>query len=121
MLVAGPAALLVSKVHKVAERTGAGARVRDKDALDILRLLQATDTMALAEDLVSLATHKDSAEVAAEAVSDLTPLFGSTDAVGIEMAIRAARPSGEPAVIGASFSTLVLDLVAEADRLRGKH
>ena len=41
MSVAGPAALLVAKVHKIAERTtGAGDRVRDKDALDVLRLLQ---------------------------------------------------------------------------------
>ena len=30
MLVAGPAALLVSKVHKIAERTGAGDRITDK-------------------------------------------------------------------------------------------
>ena len=119
MLVAGPAALLVSKVHKIAERTGTGDRITDKDALDILRLLQATETRALAEDLVSLTTHEDSAEVAAEAVSQLTPLFGSPDTAGIEMAIRAAGPSVDPDVIGASFTVLVSDLVAEADRLRG--
>ena len=120
MLVAGPAALLVSKVHKIAERTDAGDRITDKDALDILRLLQATATEALAEDLVSLAAHKVSAEVAAEAVSQLAPLFGSPDAVGIGMAIRAARPSAEADVISASFTALVSDLLAAAaGRLRG--
>ena len=119
MLVAGPAALLVSKVHKVDERTGADARIKDKDALDILRLLQATETATLAEDLVTLTTHEDSAEVTAEALSQLTALFGSPGATGIEMAIRAARPSVEPGVIGSSFVALISDLVAEADRLRG--
>ena len=69
MLVAGPAALLVAKVHKIAERTDTGDRITDKDALDVLRLLQATDTEALAEDLASLAAHKVSADVAAEAMS----------------------------------------------------
>lgn len=37
--VAGPAALLVAKLHKLAER-GEGERTRDKDALDVLRLLR---------------------------------------------------------------------------------
>ena len=112
MLVAGPAALLVSKVHKIAERTSAGDRITDKDALDILRLLQTTDTAALAEDLVSLANHELSAEVAAEAVSQLVPLFGSSEATGIGMAVRAARPSADADVVSASFTALVSDLVA---------
>ena len=55
MSVAGPAALLVAKVHKIAERTGISDRVSDKDALDVLRLLQATDTATLAARLVDLA------------------------------------------------------------------
>ena len=118
MLVAGPAALLVSKVHKVDERTGAGARISDKDALDILRLLQATDTGPLAEDLVSLTAHEGSADVAAEAVSQLMPLFGSSDAPGIEMAVRAAGPTVEPDEVRASFTALISDLVAETNRLR---
>ena len=90
MSVAGPAALLVAKVHKIAERTGTSDRVRDKDALDVLRLLQATDTATLAARLVDLADDTVSAEVTTEAVSQLEPLFGSPDAVGISMAVRAA-------------------------------
>ena len=112
MLVAGPAALLVAKVHKIADRTGTGDRVRDKDALDVLRLLQATGTATLAARLVHLADDADSAEVAAEAVSRLAPLFGTPDAVGIGMAIRAARADAEADVISASFTTLVSDLLA---------
>ncbi len=32
MWVAGPGALIVAKIHKIAERAGAKDRVRDKDA-----------------------------------------------------------------------------------------
>ena len=113
MSVAGPAALLVAKVHKVAERTGTSDRVSDKDALDVLRLLQATeDTATLAARLVDLADDMVSAEVTTEAVSQLEPLFGSPDAVGISMAVRAARADAEADMISASFTTLVSDLLA---------
>ena len=113
MWVAGPAALLVAKVHKISERTtGTSDRVSDKDALDVLRLLQATDTATLAARLVDLAADTVSARVAAEAVSRLAPLFGSPDAEGIGMAIRAAGPGAEADVISASFTTLVSDLLA---------
>jgi len=40
MWIAGPAALLVAKPHKIAERVSDGDRVQDKDALDVLRLLR---------------------------------------------------------------------------------
>ena len=111
MSVAGPAALLVAKVHKIAERR-TGDRVSDKDALDVLRLLQAIDTATLAARLVDLADDMVSVEVADEAVSQLEPLFGSPNAVGISMAVRAARADAEADMISASFTTLVSDLLA---------
>jgi len=112
MLVAGTGALLVAKVHKIAERTRDGDRVRDKDALDVLRLLQATDTDDLAQRLVQLRNDDLSAEVTREAVAQLDPLFGRLDAVGVEMAIRAAGPSADPDTIAASIIALVSDLLA---------
>ena len=39
--IAGPAALFVAKVHKIAERVDDPDRVVEKDALDVLRLLRA--------------------------------------------------------------------------------
>ena len=118
MLVAGPTALLVAKVHKIAERTG--DRITDKDALDVLRLLQATETATLAARLMDLADDMVSAEVTTEAVSQLEPLFGSPNAVGISMAVRAARADAEADMISASFTTLVSDLLAAYQcRLRG--
>ena len=112
MLVAGPAALLVAKVHKIAERAGVPNRLNDKDAFDVFRLLQATDSPTLAEGLAQLMDHEVSQTVATEALSQLSPLFAAPDAVGVRMAVRAAGPDAEPDVIAASLRALVSDLVA---------
>lgn len=112
MLVAGPAALLVAKVHKIAERAGIPNRLSDKDAFDVFRLLQATDSPTLAAGLARLVDHGVSQGVAAEAVSKLVPLFATPAAVGIRMAVRAAGPDADPDVIAASLQALVSDLVA---------
>lgn len=113
MRVAGPGALLVAKIHKIAERTEAGDRVRDKDSLDVLRLLQATATADVAERLNRLRADDLSAAVTAEAIAHLPRLFGRADAMGIEMAIRAAGVGAAPEVIGASMAALVAELLAE--------
>ena len=118
MLVAGPSALLVAKIHKIAERIGAAGRIRDKDALDVLRLLQATETATLAAGLAQLADDGLSAGVTAEAVSRLAPLFGNRQAPGIGMAVRAGRPNVEPDVIAASFTALVSELLTATARGR---
>ena len=110
MLVAGPAALLVAKVHKIADRAGTPDRVSDKDALDLLRLLQAIDTATLAAGLVRLADHKLSATVTGDAMSRLVALFGP-QAAAIRMAVRAAGPGADHDVISASFTALVSDLL----------
>ena len=82
MLVAGPAALLVAKVHKIAERSETRDRASNKDALDVLRLLQAIDTPPVAAGLAQLADHELSAAVTTEALSQLAPLFGTPEAIG---------------------------------------
>jgi hypothetical protein len=46
--VAGPSALLVAKVHKIAGRAGNEDRARDKDAVDVLRLLLQRDAFGSA-------------------------------------------------------------------------
>jgi len=47
--VAGPAALMVAKLHKIAERIDKPGRSEDKDALDVLRLLRGISTEAMAD------------------------------------------------------------------------
>jgi hypothetical protein len=119
MHVAGPGALLVAKVHKISERTRADDRVRDKDALDVLRLVQAIETTDLADRLHRLGQHDLSAPVTREAIADLPRLFGTKDSVGTAMAIRAAGPLAEPAVIAASITTLIGDLLVALERTDG--
>lgn len=113
MLVAGSGALLVAKVHKIAERTRDGDRVRDKDALDVLRILQAIETSDLTQRLNRLRAHELSAAVTEEGITQLAPLFGRIDAVGVEMAVRSAGVGADPATIAASMTALTSDLLAE--------
>jgi len=61
MRIAGPAALLVAKVHKINDRQGTG-RGSDKDALDALRLLRGTETNDLVTRYQKLLNDHRSAE-----------------------------------------------------------
>lgn len=56
--VAEPAALLVAKVHKLVERIDANdaARLNNKDAFDIFRLLRAVDADELTGEVALLLT-----------------------------------------------------------------
>ena len=112
--VAGPAALLVAKLVKISERVGT-ARIEDKDALDVLRLLRGTDTTVLAGRLAGLRADPIAGAVTNEALSQLAPLFGKPLSIGCGMAARAAWPviSGEE--ITASCVALVADLFAALD------
>ncbi|MFP5326619.1 MAG: hypothetical protein ACLGHT_03950 [Acidimicrobiia bacterium] len=112
MWVAGPGALLVAKIHKIAERVDHNDRVRDKDALDVLRLLRATDTEHLSRRLSALGTHDLAASVTTEALDALPRLFGTDQSDGVLMALRAAGMTEDPATIAGSLTALVADLRA---------
>lgn len=110
--VAGPGALLVAKVHKIAERSDDDQRVRDKDALDVLRLLRAIPTDDFADRVKMLRTDDLAGAVTSEALEQVTVLFGSPKSVGVTMAARAAGGAEDGAVIADSFVALVEDLQA---------
>ena len=114
--VAGPGALLVAKVHKIAERVDAVDRVRDKDALDILRLLRAVDTDLIVERVVRLQSDELSIGVTDEAIDLLPELFATSEREGVTMAVRAAGTSEDPATIAGSLVALVDDLAAALRR-----
>ena len=109
--VAGPSALLVAKLHKIGERVGGQDRVRDKDALDVLRLLRAVETEDMADRLRTLARSPLSADVTAEALELLPALFGEPDSEGVLMAVRAAGQAENPATIAGSLMALVHELL----------
>lgn len=85
--VAGPAALLVAKMHKLADRVEANddRRLRNKDAFDIFRLLQAVDTAELVDEINTLASEQISREVTDEAMARFSDLFGTPTAAGTEL------------------------------------
>jgi hypothetical protein len=119
--VAGPAALLVAKLHKIGERhEQGGKRLRDKDAHDIYRLLVAIDTEDLAGRMSSLRREELSSEVAEQALDYLAELFAKAGSVGSEMAGRAEEGVGEPEIVAASVSVLANDLLATAGAKRNR-
>jgi len=91
--VAGVAALLVAKTHKIADRIDSGRtdRLSDKDAADVLRLMQATDVAVMAAKLVELAAHPRAGETTGIAIGRFDELFGTRNGAGVEMATRTLR------------------------------
>jgi hypothetical protein len=112
MWVAGPGALLVAKIHKIAERVDHSDRVRDKDALDVLRLLRATDAEHLGGRLTALQADDLAASVTTEALEVLPRLFATEQSDGVLMAVRAAGTAEDPATIAGSLTAIVADLRA---------
>lgn len=109
--VAGPAALLVSKLHKIADREDQPDRLGDKDALDILRLLRGIGTATLADSMRGLLEHELSREVSGEALDLLRRLLAVPGATGVEMAVRATEGLEDPATIRGSCVALASDLL----------
>lgn len=110
--VAGPAALLVAKLHKLGERQETPDRLVDKDAYDVYRLLVAVPTQDLSAALVGLLADELAADVTRAALDFLADMFGNTEGVGSLMAGRAEELVGAPAVVAAACAALAGDLLA---------
>ena len=111
-MVAGPAALLVAKLHKLHERINERRAVENKDAHDIYRLLVAIETAALIVEIRMLEGDPLSAQVTREALGFLPELFGSADARGSVMAGAAEVGIGNPTLVSESVTLLANDLAA---------
>jgi len=111
--VAGPAALIVSKLHKIQERLAEREqrRLDAKDALDVLRLLRAVPTEDLASTFKKLLATNVCSEVTREALAGLKDLFSTARGVGSQMAVRAAGPLAVADEIAASCAALTVDLL----------
>jgi len=115
--VAGPMALLIAKLHKIAERVADRdhRRLDDKDALDILRLLQATDTSLLAASVGRLLGVDVARDVTREALVVLKNHFTDARAAGPQMAGRAAGVLMAADEVAQSCAALASDLVRTLD------
>jgi hypothetical protein len=110
--VAGPAALLVAKLHKLGERVDTPDRLNDKDAHDIYRLLVAIETPHLAGTCRQLISDRLSQEVTTRALGFIEQLFAAgPEALGSMMAGRAEEGVGQPETVAASASFLAQDLL----------
>lgn len=111
--VAGPAALLVAKAVKFQERLTdtktAGKRVKEKDALDMFRLLQAVETEDLIAGLSLHLADEHAREVSLRAMAFLKEEGMSPDSV---LPQAATAVSSGDVTIAPSFAALTQDLVA---------
>jgi hypothetical protein len=91
--VAGSASLLVAKTHKIRDRVASGRedRLDDKDASDVVRLMQRCPPEQVGPVLRGLLRHPVAGGPTAEAVEAFGDLFGTRNGIGIEMASRALR------------------------------
>jgi hypothetical protein len=112
--VAGRAALLIAKLHKLGERADDPDRLVDKDAHDVYRLLADTQTSTMAAYLISLMAHDLCGEVTVAALQYLEDLFAAGhEATGSNMAGRAESAVGEPETVSRSVAILAKDLLEE--------
>ncbi|WP_280220657.1 hypothetical protein [Nocardia neocaledoniensis] len=111
--VAGPAALIIAKCHKIHERVGGPAdRIKDKDAHDIYRILLAFEPDELTPAFTRLLAEEISAEVTSEAIGILQNLFADgPGATGSVMVGRAEHTVGDPEQVSAAVSILAEELV----------
>jgi hypothetical protein len=93
--VAGVAALLVAKAHKLHDRVqrGRANRIDDKDAADVFRLMQVSSPETVGSTLVELADHAVAGPATAAAIGYLGEVFGRRGRAGIQMASRALQGS----------------------------
>lgn len=91
--VASVSALIVAKVHKIADRLAGEReeRQKDKDAADVVRLMQAEPATSTASSLSTLTSDPIAGATTIEAIAAFESLFGSRAGRGIAMASRSLR------------------------------
>lgn len=118
--VAGPAALLVAKLHKLGERQATPGRLVDKDAHDLYRLLVATRTEVVADTLRRLRDDELAGPTIVQGLDYLDELFArGPTATGSAMAGRAEEGVGDPLTVAASVAVLAQDLLRMIDNRVG--
>ena len=110
--VAGPGALLVAKLFKISERKGT-ARATDKDALDVLRILQGIKTETLAASFDRIRVDGRSTAAAERATKLLEEFFGTRGSEGSTMAARATQPLMDEDQVRLTCEILAGDLLEE--------
>lgn len=118
--VAGPAALLVAKAHKLQDREGQDERLVPKDALDVYRLLRNVSRDDLVAGFLRALADEVSREVTEEALEFVDGAFGVREGVGLELLVRSIEGlDTDVALTIESCRILAADLVAAVIETRG--
>ena len=91
--VAGPAALLIAKAFKLSERIAQAAkkpaRLSDKDAGDVFRIMMTVPVEEVAHSVALLVGNARVGETAASGLKKLQQLFGAAATPGTNLAVQA--------------------------------
>jgi hypothetical protein len=116
LAVAGPAALMIAKMHKMADRRDEDrGRLNDKDALDVFRLLREVPVEDFAKRLVLLAKSELAGKVTRSCLAEFEKFFCDPTGMGVEMVLRATQmlePEDETRVACSLLSRQLLPSVA---------
>ena len=112
--VAGVAALLVAKAHKIHDRVAIGRvdRLSDKDAADVYRIMQTASPPEVVATLRALLVDPLAGGVTEQALDYLRDLFGRRTGEGVAMAQRALRlatDESQIATLSVSFTQRLRD------------
>jgi hypothetical protein len=111
--VAGLASLLVAKAHKVQDRVrrGVARRIHDKDAADVIRIMQTTSAREIGARFRMFIDDEVAGQPTIDAVRYLQILFGRRHSEGTEMAARALNLAVAADTVGVIATNWVAALV----------
>ena len=112
--VAGPAALLIAKAHKIADRNrGREHRVKPKDCADVIRLMRSPTSPATAgARLAEIQQEPSCATSVPQGVQRLADQFGRPTGVGVELAVESLAGALSDAEIRALAPAYIEALLA---------
>jgi hypothetical protein len=121
--VAGMGALLVAKAHKIHDRVASGRadRLDDKDAADVIRIMQTTIPSEIGGTLSALIVDPLAGDATRAAVVYFKELFGRRGHSGIQMAARAMQLAMDPGTVEVICMSYVAALTQTISELSTEH
>jgi len=110
--VAGPAALLFAKAHKIHDRIEDDRthRIKDKDASDVVRLMQTTVPSTLAPVYEKLLADAVAGTPTRDGLDYMRQLFGQRGRPGVTMASNALRIAMDPDTVEVICTSFIAQL-----------
>jgi len=109
--VAGAAALLVAKTHKLGERLKTPERLKAKDAGDVYRLFDATAATDMAQTTKLLLGDSRSETATRRALGYVSDLFATPRSPGIRLATQALAGVVDEATVAAAMAGYTRELI----------